>query len=140
MFTVTLMQLLMVILEMGVERVKIEHIRNSVDLLDLDTDTYTNTKTFEVTGNTVMIVEGVLLYRMPLDDLFDYRIFLDVSFDEVLHRARERDVPKYGEVFLQRYTDRYIPAQKLYLDEFRPKEKCQIVINNNDFQKPSIVR
>jgi phosphoglycolate phosphatase len=112
----------------------------SINLHDLDTDAYTNNRTFVVTGNTVIIVEGVLLYRPPLDALFDYRIFLEVSFDEVLRRARERDVPKYGEIFIQRYINRYIPAQKLYLDEYEPKERSQLVIDNNDFLKPKILR
>ena len=110
----------------------------TVDLLDLDADTYTNEKTFQANGNTVIIVEGVMLYRQPIDMFFDYRIFLDITFDEVLHRAQERDVPKYGEAFLQRYIDRYIPAQQIYLNEYSPKEKCQLVIDNNDFRKPKI--
>jgi len=108
-------------------------------LLDLDTDAYTNQKIFEVNGDTVIIVEGVLLYRPPLDELSDYRVFLDVTFDEALRRARERDVPKYGEAFLQRYIDRYIPAQKLYLSKNAPKERSQLVIDNNDVRKPIII-
>jgi phosphoglycolate phosphatase len=110
----------------------------TVDLLDLDTDAYTNQKVFDVTDDTVIIVEGVMLFRSPLNELFDYRIFLDITFDEVLNRARERDVPKYGDAFLQRYIDRYIPAQKLYLNEYNPKENSQLVIDNNDFLKPVI--
>ena len=110
----------------------------TVDVLDLDTDTYTNKKSYEVKGNTVIIVEGVLLYSPPLDELFDYRIFVDITFDEEMHRARERDVLKYGEAFLQRYIDRYIPAQKMYLNEYSPKGKSRLIIDNNDFRKPMI--
>ena len=110
----------------------------TVDLLDLDADTYTNEKTFQANDNSVIIVEGVLLYREPIDMFFDYRIFLDITFDEVLHRAQARDVPKYGKAFLQRYIDRYIPAQKIYLNEYFPKEKCRLIIDNNDFTKPKI--
>jgi uridine kinase len=51
--------------------------------LDLDADTYTNRVTFEIKDNTVFILEGVLLFRPPIDGLIDYRIFLDVSFDDV---------------------------------------------------------
>jgi hypothetical protein len=61
----------------------------------LDADTYTNRVTFEIKDNTVIILEGVLLFRPPIDGLIDYRIFLDVSFDEVIRRAQERDVPKW---------------------------------------------
>jgi phosphoglycolate phosphatase len=101
-----------------------------IDLLDLDADTFTNTKVFETDCDTVIIVEGVLLYRPPLDRLFDYKVFIDVTFDEVLRRARERDVPRYGEAFLQRYIDRYIPAQRLYLSEYNPKGASHLVLHN----------
>lgn len=86
----------------------------------------------------VVIAEGVMIFRPPLDEFFDYRIFLDVSFDEVLRRARERDVPLYGEEFLQKYIDRYIPAQKIFLREYAPKTRCDLVISNNDFRAPTI--
>lgn len=111
-----------------------------IDLLDLDTDTYSNKKQFKVKNDTIVIVEGVLLYRPPLDEYFDYRIFLDISFDEALRRARVRDVPKYGEEFLQKYIDRYIPAQKIYLHEYTPKERSNLVVDNNDFNKPFFYR
>lgn len=114
--------------------------KTTVDLLNLNADAYTNSKTFEAREDTIIIIEGVLLYRPPLNALFGYRIFLDVSFDEVQNRTRERDVPKYGEAFMQRYTNRYIPAQKLYLKEHRPKENSQMVIDNNDFQQPRVVK
>jgi len=106
----------------------------TVELLDLDTDIYTN-KTICSEENAVIIVEGVLLFRPPLVELFDYKIFLDVSFDEVLRRAMDRDAPKYGEDILQRYKMRYIPAQKLYLSRYFPKEHSQMVIDCNNFHK-----
>ena len=55
----------------------------------------------------------MLLFRPPLDKLFDYKIFLDISFQEVLRRAAKRDVPKYGDAILDRYKQRYIPAQQI---------------------------
>jgi len=113
-------------------------VKTTVCLLDLDSDAYVNNKLFEADRNTVIIVEGVLLYRPPLNALFDYRIFLDVTFEETLRRARGRDVPKYGEAFLQRYIERYIPAQKIYLSVYSPKEISQLVIDNNDYSKPFI--
>ena len=107
-------------------------------MLDLDTDTYICRKQFVADEKTIVIVEGILLYRPPIDSFFDYRIFLDIDFDEVMYRATLRDVPKYGEGFLQKYKKRYIPVQQIYLSKFSPKSKCDIVINNTDFDKPLI--
>lgn len=107
-------------------------------LLDLDTDEYTNRKRFAAGRNTIVIVEGVLLYRPPIDQYFDYKIFLDIEFDEVLRRAEARDVPKYGPDFLEKYRNRYIPAQQLYLEEYSPKTDCHMLIDNNDYDNPVI--
>ena len=123
-----------------IQELKQGSIKLTVDLLDLDADTFTNKKVFETGRDTIIIVEGVLLFRPPLDGLFDYKVFIDVTFDEVLRRARERDVPRYGEGILTKYVDRYIPAQKIYLNEHTPKENSQLVIDNNDFLKPMMIK
>ena len=51
----------------------------------------------------------------------------------------ERDVPKYGEEFIDRYKERYIPAQKVYLQSYKPKEICDLIIDNSDYNKPVII-
>jgi len=94
--------------------------------------------TFDIGDDAVIIVEGVLLFRPPLDGLFDYKVFLDVTFEEVLRRARERDVTRYGEAIMQRYVNRYIPAQKIYLSKYKPEEASDLVVDNNDIYKPTI--
>lgn len=111
----------------------------SLELLNLDQDTYTNVKKFHATKTSVIIVEGVLLYRPPIDSLFDYRVFLKIGFDDVLKRAKERDVPRYGKGILERYKDKYIPAQKIYLEKFKAEEHSQLIINNTDYRTPLIV-
>jgi phosphoglycolate phosphatase len=110
--------------------------KTTIDLLDLDSDTYSK-RVFDPTD--VIIVERVLLYQAPLRELFDYKIFVDITYEEVLTRAAERDVPKYGEDYLLRYKQRYIPAQKLYIDAHDPKGSSQLVIDNNDVQRPVIL-
>lgn len=108
-------------------------------LLDLDTDNYSKTLRLTISDNTIIIVEGVLLYRPPADSFFDYRIYLDIDKDALFHRAKLRDVPKYGEEFLKKYTSRYIPAHEIYEKAFHPKEKCNLIIDNNNWNKPRIV-
>jgi len=127
-------------LEKLLDEIKAGPIDRKINLLDLDSDTYTNMQHYKTTGKSVVILEGTMLYRPPLDSLFTYKIFLDISFDEVLRRAIIRDVPKYGKDFLQKYIDRYIPAQKIYLDRFHAKENSHLIIDNNDFGKPIIVQ
>lgn len=107
-------------------------------LLDLETDSFTNHQTYHVIPNSVVLLEGVLLFRKPIDPYLSARIFLDVSFKEVLHRARIRDVPRFGEGILQSYQTKYIPVQKKYLAEYKPMDKADLIIDNNDLQNPRL--
>jgi phosphoglycolate phosphatase len=105
-------------------------------LLDLESDQYNSKKRFYIDEEVIAIIEGVLLYREPIDKYFDLRIFLDISFDEVLRRAEIRDVPLYGEAFLKKYKEKYIPIQQRYISECRPIEKSDFVIDNTNYNRP----
>lgn len=107
--------------------------------LDLDTDKFSKTKDYFFRKDTIILLEGVLLYRPPIEKYIDLKIFLDISFEEVLKRAEKRDVPKYGIEFLEKYKKKYIPIQKRYLKENNVKEKCDIIIDNTDFENPKIM-
>lgn len=115
-----------------------QSIDTQLTLLDVETDEFTNRRHYRIDPDTIVILEGVLLFRAPLERYFDLRVFLDVPFDEVLMRANQRDVPRFGPGFLERYRTRYIPLQKRYLAEHTPRERSDIVIDNTDFTRPII--
>lgn len=106
--------------------------------LDLDTNKYEKKVHISVDSSKILLVEGVLLFRPPLIDYFDAKIFLHIDFDEVIKRAEKRDVPKYGKNFLKKYIDKYIPIQKRYIDEWNPYQRADIVVNNNNYAQPEI--
>lgn len=110
-----------------------------IDVLNLETDDYTNRRRYDIGRDCIILLEGVLLYREPLDQYFDYRVLLDITFEELLSRAETRDVPLYGPAFLDRYHNKYIPIQKWYLAECQPREKSDLVIDNNDYHRPVVV-
>lgn len=117
---------------------------NSIDtelsLVDLESDTQTNKNRYKIEKETIVILEGVLLYRHPIEKYFDYKIYLDIEFEEVLRRAEIRDVPIYGLDFLQRYIKKYIPIQRWYIENCMPKQKSDMVIDNTDYYFPKIKR
>lgn len=115
-------------------------IDKTLTLLDLKTETYSLERRFTIDSETIVIVEGVLLYRPPIDQHIDVRVFLDIPFEEVLHRASVRDVPMYGIDILERYRTKYLPAQEHYLKVYHPMDKSHLVIDNTDYTKPRIVR
>lgn len=113
-------------------------VKKPLKLLNLETDRYDIIKEYDICQNTIVIVEGVLLYREPLIKYFDLKIFIDITFEEVYKRAELRDVPKYGVKFLDKYKNKYIPIQKKYLKEYKPLKKSHLIINNINFNKPKI--
>ena len=88
---------------------------------------------------SVVIVEGVFVFRPELADYFDTKIFIDIPLSELRARAIERDVPRFGFGVLKKYLTRYIPAQMRYLEVVRPFDIADIVIDNTNWHNPYIV-
>jgi uridine kinase len=87
---------------------------------------------------SVVLVEGVFLFRAELVNYFDYRIFLRMPLETMLNRALDRDVPKFGLKALVKYSRKYMPAQKKYLDEINPEMLADIIIDCQDWEHPSV--
>jgi phosphoglycolate phosphatase len=115
-----------------------QNIDKDLKLLDLETDTFSIEKKYSIKRGSIVLLEGVLLYRSPINKYFDYRIFLDISFDEVIIRAQKRDVPLYGDGIVEKYKNKYIPIQKRYIEEHNPIRESDVVIDNSDFSFPKI--
>ena len=79
------------------------------------------------------------------DDFFIHnlagdRIYVDVDFDTGLARAQVRDLGSMGSagVIRKRHVTRFRPGQQAYLDEHRPRERAQAVIDNRQPSKPVV--
>jgi uridine kinase len=95
-----------------------------------------------ITGDTVILFDGIFMNRDELFEYWDVSIFLEVSFDTVMERAITRDSDYFGseEIVRERYAKRYIPGEKLYLEKCEPHKRADIVIDNNDYRNPVIVK
>jgi phosphoglycolate phosphatase-like HAD superfamily hydrolase/uridine kinase len=105
-----------------------------LDLLDLDTDRYTVSKSYSVTPDTIVILEGVFLFRPEILPFLDYKVYLDISFEESKRRATIRD----SAASLEKYDMKYHPAQTRYIKDTDPVSKADLVIDNNDPEYPKI--
>ncbi|MDQ2088233.1 hypothetical protein RBH29_17555 [Herbivorax sp. ANBcel31] len=108
--------------------------------LNLETDKYDLERTYKVTSNTIVILEGVFILREEVRGFLDFSIFIYVPFEIVKERAIKRDVPKFGEEILEKYDKKYIPTQKKYLEMFPPEILADIIIDNQDWNNPMIVK
>jgi uridine kinase len=76
-----------------------------------------------------LVADGVFLQRPELADLWDLRIWVDISFEAALERAVVRDAALFDEV-RDRYQRRYFPGQCIYLDEVDPRTRADIVVTS----------
>lgn len=105
----------------------------------LVTDTALAEPVVTAPADAVLLFDGVFLMRPELVDRWDLRIFVSAAFEKTLDRARVRDKTasrSAGEVE-RRYRSRYIPSQQFYFDTVRPTEHADIIVHNDDPQRPA---
>jgi uridine kinase len=89
--------------------------------------------------DAVLLFEGVFLLRPELIDAWDLRILVSAAFEETVARARTRDAALYGAPVdvERRFRSRYRPSQQFYFDTIRPTDQADIVIRNDEPQRPA---
>ena len=91
-------------------------------------------------ADAVLLLDGIFLARPELADCWDFRIFVAIGEAESLRRGVERDASFLGgeQEARRRYERRYIPGQRLYLEEARPAETADAVLENDDPVTPTL--
>lgn len=90
--------------------------------------------------DAVLIVDSVFGMRPEYNDLWDFRIWLDVPPDLALTRGIDRDAARRVRQEAERvHRTRYHAAELIYIAEVNPRSRTDLVIDNSDFAKPSIV-
>jgi phosphoglycolate phosphatase-like HAD superfamily hydrolase/uridine kinase len=102
--------------------------------LDWQTDKYDNERKYIIKPNTMVIFEGVFLFRKELASYIDLKVFLDIPFEESKKRATVRD----PQANVARYDKKYLPAQAKYLKEYPPSKVVDIVIDNTNYEYPKL--
>jgi phosphoglycolate phosphatase len=113
-----------------------EIIRKSLTLLDLDTDSFDRIVSYDISPETVLVLEGVLLFREPIERFIDARVYLDAAPDVLLDRAFDRD----GGALVERYLNKYIPVQNWFDREHDPRGRADLVVENSNPNRPAVIR
>ncbi len=102
----------------------------------------TNVETKIAPKNSILIFEGIFLFNEFLFPYWDYKLFIDASFETTMQRAIVRDNELFGgaENTIKLYEQRYIPGQKMYLQKHNPIKQSDIVINNDDYKNPFVTK
>ncbi len=102
----------------------------------------TNVETKKAPLNSILLFEGIFLFNEHLFTYWDYKLFIDASFENTTKRAIVRDRELFGgeDRVIKLYKERYIPGQELYLEKHKPINVSDIVLNNNDYLKPTVIK
>jgi uridine kinase len=92
--------------------------------------------------NVIAVVDGVLLFHPLLEHAWHFTIWLDIDWDTMLARALERDIAwvKSAHEVRWKYRNVWQPLHELYERTMRPRERCDVVIDNRDVNAPVLVR
>lgn len=91
--------------------------------------------------DSVLLFDGVFLMRPELEECWDYRVFVDVDFEEAIRRAVQRDQPLFDteDSTLERYWTRYVSGQRLYIEIARPLDRADAIVVNQDPAHPRLI-
>jgi len=103
-------------------------------VLNVQTDKYDTEKGYTFNQNTIVVFEGVFLFRKELSPYIDYKVFLEITFEECKRRAKIRD----SQASLEKYEEKYIPAQKRYLNEYPALKTADMIIDNSNWEYPVV--
>ncbi|MBK7104802.1 MAG: hypothetical protein IPH62_05920 [Ignavibacteriae bacterium] len=102
----------------------------------------TNSEIRKAEKNSLLIFDGIFLFKEQLISNWDYKIYIDASFEKTHQRAIERDSELFGgiENVNKLYKLRYIPGHEMYLSMYNPIGVSDIAINNDEFQTPTVIK
>ncbi|GAB2930416.1 MULTISPECIES: cytidylate kinase family protein [unclassified Streptomyces] len=109
---------------------------------DRGTDTPLRLPVTEAPADAVLLFDGVFLLRPELVDRWDLSIFVSAAFERTLDRARSRGEALAGSAagaseIERAWHQRYIPSQQLYFATAGPTDRADIVVNNDELQRPA---
>ncbi|WP_232247270.1 nucleoside/nucleotide kinase family protein [Kitasatospora azatica] len=96
------------------------------------------TETTPVAPDAVLIVDGVFAFRPEINGYWDFRIWLQVDAELSVQRGAARDGDWAGSEAESLHRNRYLVAERIYLQEADPVPLVDLVIDNSTFADPWI--
>ncbi len=73
-----------------------------------------------------IIIEGAYSLHPEIPDIYDLKIFVNISSEPQLERIRKRN----GIDALEAFITKWIPFENRYFEAFNIRDKCDIILNN----------
>lgn len=114
-----------------------------VSLCSIDPLTQVNHADEQVTmpDGSVLIVDTTFAFRPELLDYWDLRIRVEVDPELSVQRGVDRDGLREGVTAAENlHRQRYGVAEEVYIAEVNPVALAHVVVDNNDFDNPRLVK
>jgi uridine kinase len=105
---------------------------------DLENDAAIEQEPLSAPSESILIVDGTFLQRPELISGWDVTVFLDTTEDVSERRGVDRDAERLGglQAAHRLYAERYRPAFDLYEQRCQPLSIADVIVNNNDIDRP----
>jgi len=88
--------------------------------------------TYDYEDVSVVLVEGIFLFKPPYRKYFDLAIWIDCSFPTALARAIDRAQEGLSPAnTIAAYDTIYFPAQRIHLAQDKPREYADLIFEND---------
>lgn len=87
---------------------------------------------YEYSNLDILIIEGILLFQEKYLPFYDYKIWIDCSFETALQRAVHRNIERLDErQLIIDYNTWYYPAQRFHFEKDKPIAEADLIFNND---------
>lgn len=101
-------------------------------LIRTDVDEYFD-HTYKYKNIDFLLIDAILLFQQRFIPFYDYKIWVDCTFETGLKRAVERNVEKLEEEQLVHdYHKYYYAAQYYHFEKDGPRQSADIIYNNDN--------
>src|SRR6266498_1517390 len=107
-------------------------IYHAARLIRTDADQYYHF-TFDYKEIDVLLIEAIFLFQEKYLDYYDFKVWIECSFETGLKRAIQRNVEKLeAEQLIQDNNTYYYPAQRYHFEKDDPKAHADFIYFNDD--------
>ncbi|NEQ36213.1 MAG: uridine kinase [Okeania sp. SIO3I5] len=106
-------------------------IRLEAELIDIKTDNFYS-YIYDFQNIDIIIIEGIFLFKEPFIKEYDFKLWLNCSFETTLKRAlsrRQEGLTKEQTIY--DYQTTYFPAQTIHFKQDNPQKVASLVIDND---------
>ena len=97
--------------------------------------------TYDFRDVSVVLVEGIFLFKPRYRHCFDLTIWIDCSFPTALARAIDRAQEGLSPAStIAAYETIYFPAQRIHLAQDKPRENADLIFENNGYEEKQTKR